>query len=56
MEKFPTSSWRITESHDAIPAKCELEHGRTLKYDCEKSAAPGLGFRAIGGKHMTKGI
>ena len=31
--KFSALSWRITESRDAISTKCELDHGRTLKYD-----------------------
>ena len=47
---------RVTESYDAISAKCESKHGRTPKYDCEKSVAPGSSFRAISGKHTTKGI
>ena len=36
--------------------KCESKHGRTPKYDCEKSVAPGSGFRAISGEYTTKGI
>ena len=32
------------------------KHGRTPKYDGEKSVAPGSGFRAISGKYTTKGI
>ena len=28
----------------------------TPKYDCEKSAAPGSGSRAISGKYPTKGV
>ena len=47
---------RITESCDAISTKCESKHGRTPKYDREKSVASGPGFRAISGKYMTKGI
>ena len=47
---------RITESCDAISTKCESEHGRTPKYDREKSVAPGSGFGAISGKYTTKGI
>ena len=34
----------------------ESKHGRTLKYDREKSAAPRSGFGAISGEYMTKGI
>ena len=40
----------------AIPTKCELKHGRTPKYDREKSVAPGSGFGTISGKYTTKGI
>ena len=47
---------RITESCDAISTKCESKHGRTPKYDREKSVASGPGFRAISGKYTTKGI
>ena len=54
--KFSTLSWRITESCDAISTKCESKHGGTPKYDCEKSVAPGSGFRVISGKYTTKGI
>ena len=52
--KFSALSWRITESCDAIPTKCESEHGRTLKYDCEESVAPGSSFRAISGNTRQK--
>ena len=44
------------KSCDAISTKCESKHGRTPKYDHEKSVAPGSGFRAISGKYTTKGI
>ena len=54
--KFSALSWRITESCDAISTKCKSKHGRTPKYDREKSVAPGSGFGAISGKYMTKGI
>ena len=32
------------------------KHGRTPKYDREKSVAPGSGFGSISGKYTTKGI
>ena len=54
--KFSTLSRRITESCDAISTKCESKHGRTPKYDCEKSVAPGSGFRVLSRKYTTKGI
>ena len=54
--KFSTLSRRITESCDAISTKREPKHGRTPKYDREKSVAPRSGFRAISGKYATKGI
>ena len=56
IEKFSALFGRITESCDAISTKCESKLGRTPKYDREKSVAPGSGFGAISGKHMTKGI
>ena len=54
--KLSTLSRRITESCDAISTKCESKHGRTPKYDREKSVAPRSSFRAISGKYVTKGI
>ena len=47
---------RITESCDAISTKCESKHGRTPKYDCQKSITPRTGTGALGGEHPAKGI
>ena len=54
--KFSALFRRITESCDAISTKCESKHGRTPKYDREKSVAPRSSFRAVSGKYMTKRI
>ena len=54
--KFSALFRRITESCNAISTKCESKHGRTPKYDREKSVAPRSGFRAVGGKYTTKRI
>ena len=49
-------SWGITESCDAVPTKCESEHGRALKHDCEESAAAGSSFGVIIRKYKTEGV
>ena len=49
-------SWGITESCDAVPTKCELEHGRALEHDCEESATAGSSFRAISRKYTTERV
>ena len=35
---------KFFESCDAISTKCESEHGRTLKYDCEKISCSRVGL------------
>ena len=46
----------FTKLCDAISTKCESKHGRTLKYDRQKSITPRTGTGAIGGEYPTKGI
>ena len=54
--KFVPLFRRVTESCNAISTKCESKHGRTPKYDRQKSITPRTSTGAIGGEHPTKGI
>ena len=47
---------RITKSCDAISTKCESKHGRTLKFDRQKSITPRTSIGATGGGIPDKGF
>ena len=54
--KFPTLSWEVVKSCDAVPTERESKYGGTFKYDCEEPRTTRPSFGPVGRKYSPTGV